>query len=164
RGAGLRPDRPGGDERARRVDRPLAAGAAGRPERGARPARLGGGEARVSLPSLSVRRPVATSMAAVAAVLCVRLARRGVPLGLLPDLSYPAITVEVPFAGASPQEVESLLVRPIEDAVAVSQGLVRLRSSCQGGLGRVALEFRWGTPMDLAALEVREKLQQVELP
>ena len=61
------------------------------------------------------------------------------------------------------QEVESLLVRPVEDAVAVSQGLVRMRSSSQGGKGSVSLLFRWGTDMSLAALEVREKLQHRHL-
>jgi len=118
----------------------------------------------VSLARKTVRRPVATTMAAAGAFLFGTLSLRDVPLDLLPDLTYPAITVEVPFAGASPQEVESLVVRPVEDAVAVTQGLVRLRSTCLAGQGRVALLFRWGTRMDLAALEVREKLQQVELP
>ncbi|MGE0708720.1 MAG: efflux RND transporter permease subunit [Planctomycetota bacterium] len=114
--------------------------------------------------SLTVRRPVATTMAALGVFLFGLLSLRGVPLDLLPDLSYPAITIEVPFAGASPQEVETLIVRPVEDAVSVTQGLARLRSVCIGGQGRVSLLFRWGTRMDVAALEVREKLQQVELP
>src|SRR5688572_26668860 len=118
----------------------------------------------MSLARFSVRRPVATTMAALGACLFGMLSFRDVPLDLLPDLTYPALTVEVPFPGASPQEVESLVVRPIEDSLAVTQGLVRMRSLCQGGLGRVSLLLRWGTPMDVAALEVREKLQQVELP
>lgn len=118
----------------------------------------------MSVTRIAVRRPVATTMAAASAFLFGLLALQDVPLDLLPDLTYPAVTVEVPFPGASPQEVESLIVRPVEDAVAVTQGLARLRSSCQAGLGRVALLFRWGTSMDLAALEVREKLQQVDLP
>jgi hydrophobic/amphiphilic exporter-1 (mainly G- bacteria), HAE1 family len=118
----------------------------------------------MSLARVTVKRPVATSMVAVAAFIFGLLSLGDVPLDLLPDLSYPAITIEVPFAGASPQEVETLLVRPVEDAVAVSQGLVRLRSTAQGGLARVALLFRWGTDMSIAALEVREKLQQVSFP
>ena len=112
----------------------------------------------------TVRRPVATTMVALGVFLFGLLSLRDVPLDLLPDLAYPAISIEVPFAGASPQEVESLLVRPIEDAVAVSGGLVRLRSTCLAGRARLALHFRWGTRMDVAALEVREKLQQVQLP
>ncbi|RMG16096.1 MAG: efflux RND transporter permease subunit [Planctomycetota bacterium] len=117
-----------------------------------------------ALARLSVRRPVATLMASACAFLFGVLSLRELPLDLLPELSYPAVTIEVPFPGASPQEVESLITRPVEDAVAVSQGLVRLRSTSQAGLARVALLFRWSTDMGLAALEVREKLQQVQLP
>jgi hydrophobic/amphiphilic exporter-1 (mainly G- bacteria), HAE1 family len=116
------------------------------------------------LAAKTVRRPVATIMVAVGVFLFGLLSLREVPLDLLPDLSYPAITIEVPFAGASPQEVESLVVRPVEDAVSVSGGLVRMRSTCLAGRGRLSLHFRWGTRMDVAALEVREKLQQVQLP
>lgn len=116
------------------------------------------------LAAKTVRRPVATIMVAVGVFLFGLLSLRDVPLDLLPDLSYPAITIEVPFAGASPQEVESLVVRPVEDAVSVSGGLVRMRSTCLAGRGRISLHFRWGTRMDVAALEVREKLQQVQLP
>jgi HAE1 family hydrophobic/amphiphilic exporter-1 len=118
----------------------------------------------VSVAGFTVRRPVATTMGAVLAFLFGALSFRDVPLDLLPDLTYPAITVEIPFAGASPQEIESLVVRQVEDAVAVVQGLVRLRSTCLGGQARISLLFRWGTRMDLAALEVREKLQSLELP
>jgi HAE1 family hydrophobic/amphiphilic exporter-1 len=85
-------------------------------------------------------------------------------LNLLPDISYPTLTIQTEYEDAAPEEVESLITRPVEEAVGVLPGLTRLSSVSRSGESEVILEFGWGTNMDLASLEAREKLEVVQLP
>ena len=86
------------------------------------------------------------------------------PINLLPDLSYPSLTVETKLAGAAPSEVETLVTRPLEEIVGVVSGVQRLTSVSRPGLSQVTLEFGWGQNMDFASIDVREKLDTVRLP
>jgi HAE1 family hydrophobic/amphiphilic exporter-1 len=86
------------------------------------------------------------------------------PINLLPDLSYPSLTVETRFPGAAPSEVESLVTRRIEEAVGILSGVRRLSSRSRPGLSQVTLEFAWGRDMALASLDVRQKVDLVTLP
>jgi HAE1 family hydrophobic/amphiphilic exporter-1 len=85
-------------------------------------------------------------------------------LTLLPDLSYPTLTIRTEYAGAAPAEVENLLSKPIEEAVGVVKNLRQVRSVSRAGQSDVLLEFNWGTDMGMAGLDVREKLDIVQLP
>ena len=91
-------------------------------------------------------------------------AYRELPLNLLPDISYPALTVEVEYPGTAPAEMESLVARPSEEALATVPGLLRLQSVSRVGLSTLTLEFGWDGDMDLAVLDVRERLDRVNLP
>src|SRR5207247_8872748 len=86
------------------------------------------------------------------------------PINLLPSVSSPGLPGEARYAGAAPGEVETLVSRPIEEAVGVVSGVQRLTSVSRPGLSQVTLEFGWGRNMDFAALDVREKLDLVVLP
>ncbi|MDH3254279.1 MAG: efflux RND transporter permease subunit, partial [Acidobacteriota bacterium] len=83
---------------------------------------------------------------------------------LLPDITYPSLTVRTEFDGAAPIEVENLVTRPVENAVGVVNNVVRVVSSSRADISEVTLEFGWGTNMDLAALDVRERLDVLQLP
>ena len=83
---------------------------------------------------------------------------------LLPDISYPSISVRTELTGAAPIEIESLVTKPIEDAVGVVNNVVKVQSSSRADTSEVTLEFAWGTNMDFAALDVRERLDVVRLP
>ncbi|RPJ52910.1 MAG: efflux RND transporter permease subunit, partial [Acidobacteria bacterium] len=85
-------------------------------------------------------------------------------LNLLPDISYPSLTIQTDYQDAAPEEIESLITRPIEEAVGVVPGLTRLTSVSRSGQSEVIMEFSWDTKMDFASLEVREKLDFVQLP
>ena len=111
----------------------------------------------------SLRRRVTVSMCAVAMVLFGLVAFTRLPINLLPDVSYPSLTVETRFPGAAPAEVESLVTRPIEEVVGIVAGVKRLTSVSRPGLSQVTLEFDWGRNMDFAALDVRQKLDLVPL-
>ena len=112
----------------------------------------------------SVRRPVTVVMATVAVVLFGLVSFQRLPINLLPDLSYPSLTIETKFAGAAPGEVETLVTRPIEEAAGVLAGVRRISSRSRPGLSQVTLEFEWGREMSLASLDVRQKVDLVVLP
>ncbi|MCP4900860.1 MAG: efflux RND transporter permease subunit [bacterium] len=112
----------------------------------------------------SLRRRVTVMMCAVALVLFGTVAFTRLPVNLMPELSYPSLTVETRLSGAAPAEVEALLTRPIEEAVGIAGGVQRLTSVSRPGISQVTLEFGWGRDMDFAALDVRQKLDLVTLP
>ena len=112
----------------------------------------------------SLRRRVTVSMVAVALVLFGVVAFSRLSVNLLPDLSYPSLTVETKLQGAAPAEMESLISRPIEEVVGVVSGVKRMTSVSRPGLSQVTLEFEWGRDMNFASLDVRQKLDLVRLP
>ena len=118
----------------------------------------------MKLIEFSLRRRVTISMVAVALVLFGLVAFGRLSINLLPDLSYPSLTVETKLPGAAPAEVESLLSRPIEEVVGTVSGVKRLTSVSRPGLSQVTLEFEWGRNMDFGSLDVRQKLDLIRLP
>ena len=111
-----------------------------------------------------VRRPVATWMVAIAAAVFGLVSYERLPLNLMPDLSYPTITVRTEIAGYAPEEVEVQVSRRIEEALATTPGLVELESRSRAGMSDVILEFSWGTDMNKASQSIREQLQTTFLP
>ncbi len=112
----------------------------------------------------SLSRPVTVSMIAVSCFLFGLVSLGRLPLNLLPDISYPTLTVQTDFPDAAPGEIENLVTRPLEESVGVVPGVVSMYSSSRPGLSEITLEFAWKKDMDLAALDVREKMDLVELP
>lgn len=111
-----------------------------------------------------IQRPVTVGMITIAAFTFGALSLGRLPIELLPDITYPTLTVQTELPDASPQEVEQLVTEPIEDVVGVAQGLRRYVSNSRAGVSEVVLEFSWDTDMQRASLDVREKLDLVNLP
>jgi len=118
----------------------------------------------MKLVEIATRRRVAISMAAVTLVLFGLIALKDLKVNLLPDLSYPTLTVRTEYRGAAPEEIETLLTRPVEEAVGVVKNVGSVKSVSRAGQSDVILEFAWGTNMDRAGLDVREKLEVLQLP
>ncbi len=116
------------------------------------------------LVEFSTRRRVTILMLMVTLVLFGLIALRSLKVNLLPDLSYPSLTVRTEYPGAAPEEIETLLTRPLEEAVGVAKGLRRLKSISRSGQSDVVLHFAWGTDMDKASLDVRDKMEALQLP
>jgi hydrophobic/amphiphilic exporter-1 (mainly G- bacteria), HAE1 family len=110
----------------------------------------------MSLISGAINRPVTVSMAMVATILFGTVSLDRLAVNLLPDISYPSLTIQCDYEDAAPEEVESLITRPIEESVGVIPGLTRLSSVSRSGQAEVVLEFGWHTNMDLVAMETRE--------
>lgn len=118
----------------------------------------------LKLVEVATRRHVAISMVAVTLVLFGLISLQRLQVNLLPDLSYPTLTVRTEYQGSAPEEVETLLTRPVEEAVGVVKNVIGVKSVSRTGQSDVILEFAWGTDMDRASLEVREKLEVMQLP
>jgi HAE1 family hydrophobic/amphiphilic exporter-1 len=118
----------------------------------------------VNLPELATRRRVTIGMLTVTLVLFGLIGLTGLKVNLLPDLSYPTLTVRTDYEGAAPLEIENLISQPIEEAVGVVKNVRKVHSVSRTSQSDVVLEFAWGTDMDMASLEVRDKLDTVQLP
>ncbi len=112
----------------------------------------------------SINRPVTVTMFMVAAVVFGYVAFDRLPINLLPDISYPTLTIRTEYEGTAPGEVENLISKPVEEAVGIISGVIRTSSISRPGISDVVMEFDWDTNMDFASLEVREKLDMLTLP
>ncbi|WP_425599690.1 efflux RND transporter permease subunit [Luteimonas abyssi] len=119
---------------------------------------------RGGLIEFSTRRRVTVAMVTVSLLLFGLLALGNLKVNLLPDLSFPTLTVRTEYTGAAPMEIETLVSQPVEEALGVVKGLRKMRSVSRTGQSDVVLEFAWGTDMDQASLEVRDKLESLQLP
>jgi hydrophobic/amphiphilic exporter-1 (mainly G- bacteria), HAE1 family len=97
----------------------------------------------------------------VAVILLGMISFSRLPIDLLPDVSYPQLVVHAIYPGAAPAEVERFVTEPIERAVATVPGVQRLESTTREGISLVTIRFAWGADMDFAALNVRERLDEL---
>ncbi|MBV7315510.1 efflux RND transporter permease subunit [Shewanella sp. NIFS-20-20] len=118
----------------------------------------------MSMIRTAVKRPVAVWMLMLAIMLFGMVSLTRLTIQLLPDLSYPTLTIRTLYDGAAPVEVEQLISKPIEESVGIVKNLKQVRSISRSGMSDVILEFEWGTNMDIASLDVREKLDSISLP
>ncbi|MGD9496265.1 MAG: efflux RND transporter permease subunit [Armatimonadota bacterium] len=110
---------------------------------------------------LSIHRPVLVLMCVLALLVLGGLALVQLPIDLLPDITFPVVAVVTVYPGAPPQEVEEFVTKPLEEAAAVVEDLESIRSISQQNLSVVIIEFEWGTDMDWAAFNTREKVDPV---
>jgi HAE1 family hydrophobic/amphiphilic exporter-1 len=109
-------------------------------------------------------RPVAVLMVFTAAVVFGYFSLGQLPVTLMPEMSYPTLTIRTEYPGAAPEEVENDISRPIEERLGVVTGLSEISSVSRAGVSDVVLEFNWGTAMHDAIQDTLEKLDTVYLP
>ena len=110
---------------------------------------------------LAVKRKVTILMAVLAVVLLGSVAYSRLPLDLLPEMNFPGAVVITNYDGAAPTEVESIVTRPLEEALGTVSNVRRLSSHTTEGSSVVVAEFQWGTEMDFATLDMREKIDLI---
>lgn len=113
---------------------------------------------------ITTRRPVAIFMVVLAIAVFGYVSYQQLPLNMMPDISYPTLTVRTDYPDTAPEEVENLISRPIEQRLGVVSNLVSITSVSRPGLSDVILEFGWGTDMNDAVQTVRENLDRLNLP
>lgn len=113
------------------------------------------------LTRLALSRPVTVCMLLVSLLVFGSLASRMLPLEMFPGIDIPELYVSVPYPNASPAEVERLITRPLEEALATVSGIKQMRSYSNENSGEVSLEFRWDEDINSKSLEVRERLDSI---
>ena len=114
--------------------------------------------------SITTRRPVAILMVVMAVCVFGWVSYQRLSLDLMPDIAYPTLTVRTEYPGTAPEEIETLVSRPLEQELGIVPHLVSISSISKAGQSDVVLEFEWDTDMDAASQSIREKADRVILP
>jgi HAE1 family hydrophobic/amphiphilic exporter-1 len=110
---------------------------------------------------ISIKRPVFATMIIMSFMVLGIVSMSRLGIDLFPEVNFPFVNITVVYPGASPEEVETLVTRPIEDAVAGINGVKRVESDSRESLSRVGIELRLETDPQAAAAEVREKVAAI---
>ena len=111
---------------------------------------------------MSVKRPVTTVMLMLIAVLLGLVSLNRLPVDLYPEIEVPVAIVSVDYSGVAPAEMETLVTKPLEQVLSTVSDLDAIRSYSRQGSSIIIVQFQYGTNMDFAALEMREKVDMVK--
>ncbi|MGY0556821.1 efflux RND transporter permease subunit [Lysobacter sp. A421] len=116
----------------------------------------------MNISEMSLRRPVTTMMLFVSMVVIGLIAAVRLPLEALPAISFPAVFVNLPYPGSTPEEVERTVLRPAEEALSTMSGLESLRGTATSDGARLQVMYSdWDTDVQIAASEARERLDAI---
>ncbi len=115
----------------------------------------------MSIPRTAIERPITMYMLCGVIVLLGAISLVRLPVDLMPDVTFPSITVRVSYGGVGPLEMEELVTRPIEQAVSAVAGLEQINATSSEGSSTVRLNFAWGTNLNAAADDVRSRVDRV---
>jgi HAE1 family hydrophobic/amphiphilic exporter-1 len=115
----------------------------------------------MSITELSLRRPVTTLMVFVSFIVIGVIASRLLPLEFFPDISFPGAYVSMPYPASTPQEVERLITRPVEEALATIGGIEEISSESRENSAGVFVRFKMGSDIAMKSMEIREKIDGV---
>lgn len=115
----------------------------------------------MSLPEFSIHRPVTVLMGCLVAVLLGGIAFVEIPVDLMPETEYPTLTVSATYPGVAPAEMETLVARPLEEAVASAPGVEEITSTSNEGQASVRVRFAYGENLDEAANELRSRIDRI---
>jgi hydrophobic/amphiphilic exporter-1 (mainly G- bacteria), HAE1 family len=113
------------------------------------------------LSNASIKRPIAMSCLLIALVLLGLNSYRKMGLEMLPSVDAPIITIRTIYPGASPEQIETDVAKRIEDKVMTLDGIKHVESTAMENICFTFLEFEFGTDVDIAAMDVREKLDLI---
>ena len=115
----------------------------------------------MNLPEFSIKHPVTTTMMVLIVMVLGIVSFTGIGLDFFPSLDFPTVAVLTRYPGAASEEIETLITRPLEGAVASVAGVQKLKSTSQEGFSLIQAEFRWGTNLDFAAQDARNMMEIV---
>jgi HAE1 family hydrophobic/amphiphilic exporter-1 len=118
----------------------------------------------MGLTRLSLRRPLTMLMIILGLVVMGYRAYTFLKLDLMPEVDFPVVTVVTAFPGASPEDIEDLVVKPIEDAVSTISGIDEITSQSSEGVGLVIVLFTEDVDGNQAAIDVERQIATVQLP
>lgn len=116
----------------------------------------------MKLAQFSVNRPVTTVMIFVAGIVLGFMSLALLGIDLMPEFEVPAVSVMTAYEGAGPQEIETLITEPLEDALSTVSGVDEVISLSKEGLSAITLRFEWGQEIDETINDVRDKIDQAK--
>ena len=114
------------------------------------------------LSDTAIRRPVLTLVVLIVLMLFGTLATRNMGIDIVPNVVVPYVSVIVVYPGASPEEIETSVARPIEDAAVQVDGLKHMTTTCANNFCQVMLEFNLNVDQNVAADDIRAKIAAIE--
>ena len=114
------------------------------------------------LSEFGIKRPVTVFMIFIGVTIIGLVALANLNIDLLPDMSFPIVAVMTDYPGVGPAEVEAMVSRPMEGVVSMVRNVKNVRSTSKEGFSMITLEFDWGTDIDAAAIDVREKIDLIK--
>src|SRR5262249_46397545 len=115
----------------------------------------------MSLPELSIKRPVTTLMILLSVMVVGGIAMARLPLAFLPNVDIPFIGITIPYPNPNPPQTEKQIPKPVEEVLATIPGVKRLGSTSTADSAEFQLEFKWGQNLDIVRMQVGEKVDQV---
>ena len=109
----------------------------------------------------AVRRPILTIMASLIVMILGGVSLTRLSIDLMPDITYPTISITTVYENASPEEVEELVTRPIEEAMSAVPGVEEVTTTSAEGISQTRVTFTWGTNLDAGVNDVRDRLDRV---
>ncbi len=108
-----------------------------------------------------VERPVLTFVIFLIVIILGMVSFSRLPIDLMPEITYPTISISASYGNVGPQEIEEQITRPIEEAVAAVQGVEEITGTSSEGRSRVRISFAWGTDLDEAANDIRDRIDRI---
>ncbi|MGL5721863.1 MAG: efflux RND transporter permease subunit [Brevinema sp.] len=115
----------------------------------------------MSIVDVSVKKPVTMTMLLMIVMMFGLYACFQLPVDFLPDIERPILTVSTTYTGAGPEEVETSVTRTLENVLTTVENIDKVTSDSKEGSSQIQLEFKWGTDMDNAMFQTREKVDLV---
>jgi len=115
----------------------------------------------MKLPEFSVERPVTVTMLILIVVVVGAISLSNLGLDLMPDITYPVMSVVTTYEGVASEEMENIVTKPIEEVVATVKNVKKIKSFSQEGLSVVMVDFEWGANLDLLAQDIRDRIDMI---
>ena len=115
----------------------------------------------MNLPRFSVHHPIFTIMVSLIVVILGVVSLYRLSIDLMPDITYPTLSISTDYENASPEEIEELVTRLIEEAMSAVPGVEEVTSVSREGASNVRVTFTWGTDLDAAANDIRDRLDRI---
>ncbi|MCP4715952.1 MAG: efflux RND transporter permease subunit, partial [Deltaproteobacteria bacterium] len=112
----------------------------------------------MNLPDISVKRPVTITMILLILMVMGLICFTRLGLDFFPDLQFPEVSVITTYPGASSEEMETLITRPLEESVSTVSGVRKVKSSSREGVSLIQAELDWGSNLDLVAQDARNMM------
>ena len=114
----------------------------------------------MSLSSFSVHRPVLTTIIFLIIITLGIVSLSRLSIDLMPEVTYPTISVVTSYGDVGPMEMEELVTRPLEEALAAVQGVEEITSTSTEGRSNIRVSFSWGTDLDVASNDIRDRIDR----